>query len=305
MDIAAFYRGRMKTVVKEFAFNIENAKITVISDEGLEFLSEYVPEPEYERLHFHAYYELFYINEGGVVIIFENERRKFEKDDFIIVKPEVHHKTVAAGPGTSRYTINFLVEKNSVKSKFSLYDALKNILAEDFVCIKNSSDFRDLIKKVVLDIIQGDEVLLGVHFHELVIKLLEKQKYHQSGVPINQALSDSNMIRMYKLQQIIFTSYHQDLSLSEVADRLFLSVRQVSRIIKQYYGCTYRELMAKTRMRMAAELLEKTDMSILDIAARIGYTSIKGFYTYFKKEFDCLPTEYRKRIKKQNKDVGE
>ncbi len=297
MDIDNFYKKKMNSV-REFTFNIENAKFTVISDEGLEFLSEDIPEPEYERLHFHAYYELFYINEGQVVIIFENERRKFEKDDFIIVTPEVHHKTVAAEPGTSRYTINFIVEKNSVKSNFSLYDALKNILADEFLCIKDSSELRELIKKVVLDIIQGDEILLGLHFHELVIKLLEKQEYHQSGALANHTLSDSNMIRMYKLQQIIFTSYHQDLSLSEVAEKLFLSVRQVSRIIKQYYGCTYRELMAKTRMKMAAELLEKTNISVLDIAARIGYTSIKGFYTYFKKEFDCLPTEYRKRMKK-------
>ena len=292
-----FYDNRMASV-KEFIFNIEDAKITVLSDKGVEYAEENVLDAKYGQLHFHVYYELFYVNEGKITIVFENEKREFEKDDLIIVTPETNHITLTTEPGTYRYNINFLMEKISVKSDFSIYDALKDSFLDSYVCVKCNKEFRDLLKRMVIDIMQGDGVLLSLHFHELAIKLLEKRGHHQGVALAKHTISDSNMIRMYKLQQIIFTSYWQDISLDYIAEKMFLSVRQVSRIIKQYYGCTYRELVAKNRMKVASELLEKTDLSILDIAAQTGYTSIKGFYTYFKKEFNCLPTEYRKRAKK-------
>ena len=297
MYMTEFYDNRMASV-KEFIFNIEDAKITVLSDKGVEYAEENVLDAKYGQLHFHVYYELFYVNEGKITIVFENEKREFEKDDLIIVTPETNHITLTTEPGTYRYNINFLMEKISVKSDFSIYDALKDSFLDSYVCVKGNKEFGDLLKRMVIDIMQGDGVLLSLHFHELAIKLLEKRGHHQGVALAKHTISDSNMIRMYKLQQIIFTSYWQDISLDYIAEKMFLSVRQVSRIIKQYYGCTYRELVAKNRMKVASELLEKTDLSILDIAAQTGYTSIKGFYTYFKKEFNCLPTEYRKRAKK-------
>lgn len=284
---------------KAFTFHIGNAKFTVLSDIGTDLVGVVpAPKKKYDQLHFHSYYELFYVNNGKFTIKFENEDIEFSKDDLIVVSPGTNHKTIMINPGTARYNINFLMEKNSLKTNFSLFDALKEAFSGKITCLSSCYYLRDVLKKIVVDIMQGDEVMLSMHFHELAVNILEKVDKPKPHPLVNYTISDSNMIRMYKLQQIIFTSYSQNISLNYIADKLFLSTRQASRIIQQYYGCTYRELVAKMRMKIAVELLENTNMTIIEIASQIGYNSIKGFYAYFKKQYGCLPTEYRKKMQK-------
>ncbi len=297
LDIAEIGENKMEGF-KEFTFHIGNAKFTVLSDKGMDIVGPVVVTKKYDQLHFHTYYELFYVNSGKLTLKFEDGDREFEKDDLIIVSPGTNHKTILVDPGTGRYNLNFLMEKNSLKTNFSMYDALREVFSSDnFTCLSGIYILRDILKKIVVDIMQGDEIMLGMHFHELVANILDKADSPKPASIVNSTISDNNMIRMYKLQQIIFTTYSQDISLSYIAEKLFLSTRQASRIIQQYFGCTYRELVAKMRMKVAVELLENTNMTILEIASQIGYNSIKGFYTYFKKQYNCLPTEYRKRIR--------
>ena len=298
LEQAGFHKNK-SVGFQEFSFHIGNAKIGILSDPSTE-LEGIVPSPKkkYDQLHFHSYYELFYVNNGKFTIKFENEEREFSKDDLIVIAPGTNHKTIMVNPGTARYNFSFLMEKNSLKTNFSLYDALKSVFVQECTVINNCYSLREVLKRIVVDIMQGDEVMLGMHFHELAVNILELVDPQNAHPHSKQTISDSNMIRMYKLQQIIFTSYSQDISLNYIAEKLFLSTRQASRIIQQYFGCTYRELVAKMRMKVAVELLEKTDMTILEIASQIGYNSIKGFYIYFKKQYNCLPTEYRKRVQK-------
>ena len=298
MNNIAFQKNELEQF-REFCFHIGNAKITILSDKGTDRVGA-VPTPKwkYEQLHFHSYFELFYVNNGMFSIKLENEIKEFSKDDLIVVSPGTNHKTIMISPGTARYNINFLMEKNYLKTNFSFFDALSEAFSGEITCLSSCYSLRDVLKKIVVDIMHGDEVMLSMHFHELAVNILKKidsPNIHPFAKP---TISDSNMIRMYKLQQMIFSSPGQDISLNYIADKLFLSTRQASRIIQQYYGCTYRELVAKMRMKIAVELLENTNMTIHEIATQSGYNSIKGFYSCFKKQYNCLPTDYRKRMTK-------
>ncbi|MBS1748311.1 MAG: helix-turn-helix transcriptional regulator [Bacteroidetes bacterium] len=46
------------------------------------------------------------------------------------------------------------------------------------------------------------------------------------------------------------------------------------------------------RMKRAAQLLEKTQMTVSEIAYEVGFSNPKYFTKYFKKEFNQLPSEY-------------
>ncbi len=288
-------------IVKEFAFHIENVKLTFISTGGPDIVHGETKK-KYDQLHFHSYYEIFYVNSDSFIIKFEDGVKEFSKNDLIIISPGTKHKSVTLNPSSARYNMNFHMEKIFIKSNFSLYDALVGALSEPCTCIKNFYSIREVLKKVVVDLMQEDEMLLSLHSHELLVEILKKNDAPQIHPAADVNISDSNMIRIYKLQQIIFDTYSQEISLSSIAEQLFLSTRQASRIIKQYYGCTYRELVADLRMKVAVDMLTNTNLTVLEIATQIGYNSIKGFYTYFKKKYNCLPTEYRKKVKdSQNK----
>ena len=48
-------------------------------------------------------------------------------------------------------------------------------------------------------------------------------------------------------------------------------------------------------MKRAAQLLEKSQMRINEVASEVGFNDIKLFRKYFKDEFGTLPSDYMKR----------
>lgn len=67
-------------------------------------------------------------------------------------------------------------------------------------------------------------------------------------------------------------------------------------------GKTPLELIRSVRLRYAAQLLEKTQMRINEIAMEIGMNDMKAFRKYFKEEFGVLPSEYDRHSDNKSDD---
>ena len=280
---------------KEYIFNINDVKIIMLSDydiyNNIVHFSDFT-----NNTHMHTYYEVFYIASGVITVKFDTGIEEFVKGDMFIVPPRVRHMVLMAEQGSIRYGVSIDFQKNSSKGSTAMYDMMEKLMMKDtFVAVRNVPRMEEIFKKIVFAEIKNDEMYLGLHIHELLTELLRKGNEDSGYSALENKLSDSNMMRLYKLQSMIFTFPTRAYSLRDIAEELFLSTRQVSRIIQQYYGCTYRELIATIRIEKAAGLLEGTDMNILEVASKSGYNSIKGFYTNFKERFGCLPSEYRRK----------
>lgn len=69
--------------------------------------------------------------------------------------------------------------------------------------------------------------------------------------------------------------------------------------VKAIYGVTPTELINRIRIQAAEELLIKTDLTVSEIAYRIGYNDPKYFSRVFKRFAGCTPSEARNKVKKQ------
>jgi AraC-like DNA-binding protein len=58
-------------------------------------------------------------------------------------------------------------------------------------------------------------------------------------------------------------------------------------------GKTPVELIRHMRLKRAADLLEKSQLTVAEIAYTVGFNNPKYFAQYFKTEFDMIPTAYR------------
>ncbi|MFT4144795.1 MAG: AraC family transcriptional regulator [Mobilitalea sp.] len=66
---------------------------------------------------------------------------------------------------------------------------------------------------------------------------------------------------------------------------------------REHMGLTYKQFLARCRLKAATSDLCNTDDKIIDIALRYGYSSAESLTRAFVTVFQCSPREYRKMIK--------
>jgi signal transduction histidine kinase/DNA-binding response OmpR family regulator/ligand-binding sensor domain-containing protein len=85
-----------------------------------------------------------------------------------------------------------------------------------------------------------------------------------------------------------------DFNSDELAQALGISQRQLYRKLKGISGSTVHEFITKVKMNMAEELLKNSDLSISQIAYKLGFSEPSNFSRTFSKHFGCSPSQYVK-----------
>ncbi|MCI7383963.1 MAG: AraC family transcriptional regulator [Hungatella hathewayi] len=105
-----------------------------------------------------------------------------------------------------------------------------------------------------------------------------------------------------KIDQIVFfIEEHYDdssLSASMVAGQFQISVPWLSNLFKKELGVGFLDYVHKCRIRHAGELLRTTDMSVGEIAERVGYTSALTMSRAFKRYEGVTPKWFREERNK-------
>jgi signal transduction histidine kinase/ligand-binding sensor domain-containing protein/AraC-like DNA-binding protein len=89
----------------------------------------------------------------------------------------------------------------------------------------------------------------------------------------------------------------EKLDISFVAEHTNMSISSLYRKMKALTGLSTNEFIRKMRMTAAEEMLLRQDLSISDIAYRLGFSSLSYFRQCFKDEYGTSPTEYIKKMK--------
>lgn len=85
----------------------------------------------------------------------------------------------------------------------------------------------------------------------------------------------------------------ENISLTSIAEQVYLNPVYLSRIYKQITGETLSQYITQCRLTNAKELLKNSQMKINEIAYEVGYESPAHFSRVFKKFYGSSPQEYR------------
>lgn len=85
-----------------------------------------------------------------------------------------------------------------------------------------------------------------------------------------------------------------DFNSDALAQELNISQRQLYRKIKAVSGCTVHEFITKVKMDHAEALLKNSNLSISEIAYKVGFSEPSNFSRTFSKHFGCSPSQYGK-----------
>ena len=96
-----------------------------------------------------------------------------------------------------------------------------------------------------------------------------------------------------------------ELSLSSIANDLYLSPSYLSKLFKQYTGENFTDYLHKARVKAACKLLRDTDIAVKDIATMCGHKDIPTFYHIFYTCKGVTPSQYRTEKRKIIINKGE
>ena len=97
-------------------------------------------------------------------------------------------------------------------------------------------------------------------------------------------------------QRYVQTHVGEKISMEEMAHRLNLNPSHFSRVFKQETGETFVEYVTRTKMERAEELLNQSDLTVAEIAERLGYEHTSYFIKLFRNFSGKSPNEYRRTL---------
>ncbi len=104
--------------------------------------------------------------------------------------------------------------------------------------------------------------------------------------------SDEDLLNRF-VQHIGDNMSDINLSIDDIASDMCMSRSNLFRKIKQITGMGPNEYMRLARLKRAAELLQERRHSIADICMLVGFNSPSYFSSCFKKQYGCLPKDYK------------
>ena len=86
------------------------------------------------------------------------------------------------------------------------------------------------------------------------------------------------------VQKYVNDHYDEKITLHEIANKLFINKHALSLAFKEIVGISFREYLVLFRLTEAKKLLLSSDLSISDIAEKVGYVNVNNFIRIFKEK---------------------
>jgi signal transduction histidine kinase/AraC-like DNA-binding protein/cellobiose-specific phosphotransferase system component IIB len=90
---------------------------------------------------------------------------------------------------------------------------------------------------------------------------------------------------------------NEDFSVEDICREIGISRVQLYRKVKALIGYNVNDYISTVRLQKAKYLLADPQLTIADVAFKVGYSSQAYFSTVFKSKFNLTPTEYREKKK--------
>lgn len=98
------------------------------------------------------------------------------------------------------------------------------------------------------------------------------------------------------LKQYLIQHVDRNVPLDALEQRFGVSRRHITRLFREFTGCSIGEFQQRIRLEAACELLGSTDLSVGEIAFRVGFDSGAAFAHAMRRAEGRSPSDVRKRV---------
>jgi AraC family transcriptional regulator len=109
------------------------------------------------------------------------------------------------------------------------------------------------------------------------------------------AIGKLSPLKLHQVIDYIQVHLERNMELKEFAELTQLSVHHFGKLFKQSMGVPLHQYVLKCRIKRAKELLVDPQLSIVEIAQRVGFCDQSHFTNVFRRHTNLTPRQYRNR----------
>lgn len=252
---------------------------------------------EYPMLHTHNYWEFTVILQGKIRHHINGEDYILSSNDLVFIRPKDKHCFFYHKPYTTQQ-LNFMITDSVFKQICSvlgntLYSDILNY-SQPIKCYLNEFQMNNMIstmkniQKLEAKDLERRIILIKLVFTEAIKIIYNYFISYKPEYPewLNNFLNEITKPESFSLK------------IDELYKLTNFSHSHLNKIFKKFTKFTIIECVKKAKLSYAANLLESSDCTVLDVASRIGYDSLSCFHKSFKDMYNITPSEYRKNLNK-------
>ncbi|MBN2711247.1 MAG: helix-turn-helix transcriptional regulator [Planctomycetes bacterium] len=245
-----------------------------------------------QKCHSHHFYELLCISEGETHVIIKGREYVAGPGDLLIYYPDEEHEETVQ-PGKFSYVwLRFPRNTATYDADFPTQE-----MAGPLIHLPWPERFQKIFHEMIVEYQSKDE------WSEILIRAGMTSFFAllQRGLrctDANNHLKDGQHERMGAALQLIHGALSENVPLSKLASKSFMSESHFSHTFKEVIGVSPKQYMIQARIARSQELLKTTEQSISEIAWTVGYENQHHFSRAFRKVAGISPTEFRNKSRK-------
>lgn len=262
-------------------------------------------EQHQEKVQFHPEIEILYGVSGNSKVRVQEKEYTLGKNDIILVNSNFAHSVT--------------VEEEAVLCKIIIsYRILAEVVQDGnyvFYCnsledaIRPYIELQQLMKRIVLSfvgVLKRSECMRHGLVYELLAILMEyfrdtgrvettEAAVEGTGQKRSMNKSQKSSERLQFIINYVNMNFQDAISLSQMAEEMYMSTSSLSRFFKKQTGIYFAEFVNQVRLNYAVRDLKETGKSITRVAIDCGFSNPSVFSKAFQQAYEMSPSDYRKR----------
>ena len=238
--------------------------------------------------HFHEAIECIYVNCGSLTVSIDGEKSSIYPGDLAVFHSGAIHDIYTEDCLDNDYYVLKLMPQ-------MLYGVSSKRKKDNFVMrfIVSSPELKRIWRR---DEIKGTDIELGLN--RLIESLDKKQKISEISKKISALMvfeglyssdPDTEVVVANTDDNLFFVTFYinehyaEPISAEELAEKANMSLSSFSRKFKKATGQSFKDYLNTVRTDRAEKLLKNTELTVREVAIKVGYNNISHFIEVYKR----------------------
>ena len=253
-------------------------------------------------IHRHNYVEMMIVLSGSITHEIDGEVLTLAKGELLLMNKHVSHSVLRSGKddiGVNIIMSDRFIDGVTAELAGTVFSSLikengKADGAPIYLAFRYGG--RKYIENAIENLLfeltkKGEDVGIMTGTVSLLLRYLSLE--NSELLRAMNVISSKDESRRIEILSYVKSSY-RTASLGELGEKLYLSVPYLSKITKELFGKSFKELVVDERMERALAAFQNTSLSVGDIIRSVGYENESYFHREFKKRYGTTPLAVRK-----------